>query len=538
MEGSKGTVNGQHQNLEDFAKCLVELSQGITQEHRNLLAKEDEYKRTIAALQEEKRVLTITVERLTEKNEQKCSTSETDQERKCLRTAELEEELEVCKFHLQNGTRQIQQLQLKEKELQERVKELETNLEKKHNEFMVLNSEKDERLHTMNNENNDHLKRLRELTNLKITADKEITRLKERVRELETTKLQRAEECEEEQQKTRTELACNRQELEDTKTRLSKLLGQRLTDANPNIADLSDQNRPTKLAERYSELYDNQWTEAFETLDRMYCDEQQSISHLFNILKITLEFCQHEAKSQMGLLKRALVLDDDRKADRALSLVQKQLKDCRKTFAKESGTSLFTKFKMKLHQSNSTVEQNALAVDSFLKECFTLCWLMCVQDPPVVFGPFPRRGDRFETDAYKAYTSSGPFVDFVVWPALYLHEDGPVLCKGIAQGLKRNGFDGRRTQDNEVHTSEQVSEQNMLPEVEVGEFKVVGGNASTKANDQSTAVTAADVQRFFQLMGRYNNDKSKIISELGENKYRACYDHITSNFGTTGLPPI
>ncbi|WAR03302.1 hypothetical protein MAR_009860 [Mya arenaria] len=370
MEGSKGTVNGQHQNLEDFAKCLVELSQGITQEHRNLLAKEDEYKRTIAALQEEKRVLTITVERLTEKNEQKCSTSETDQERKCLRTAELEEELEVCKFHLQNGTRQIQQLQLKEKELQERVKELETNLEKKHNE----------------------------------------------VRELETTKLQRAEECEEEQQKTRTELACNRQELEDTKTR--------------------------------------------------------------------------------------------------------------------------SKFKMKLHQSNSTVEQNALAVDSFLKECFTLCWLMCVQDPPVVFGPFPRRGDRFETDAYKAYTSSGPFVDFVVWPALYLHEDGPVLCKGIAQGLKRNGFDGRRTQDNEVHTSEQVSEQNMLPEVEVGEFKVVGGNASTKANDQSTAVTAADVQRFFQLMGRYNNDKSKIISELGENKYRACYDHITSNFGTTGLPPI
>ena len=45
--------------------------------------------------------------------------------------------------------------------------------------------------------------------------------------------------------------------------RLSQLMGNRLTDNNADIADLSDANRPTKLAEQYSELYDNQWTEAF-----------------------------------------------------------------------------------------------------------------------------------------------------------------------------------------------------------------------------------------------------------------------------------
>jgi hypothetical protein len=25
-------------------------------------------------------------------------------------------------------------------------------------------------------------------------------------------------------------------------------------------------------------------------------------------------------------------------------------------------------------------------------------------------------------------------VDYIVWPPLYLHENGPLLCKGVAQG--------------------------------------------------------------------------------------------------------
>lgn len=66
--------------------------------------------------------------------------------------------------------------------------------------------------------------------------------------------------------------------------RLSKLLSQKLTDNNPNIADLSDKNRPTKLAERYTELYDNQWTNAFEKLDTN--QEQDTIASLKAILLV------------------------------------------------------------------------------------------------------------------------------------------------------------------------------------------------------------------------------------------------------------
>ena len=48
--------------------------------------------------------------------------------------------------------------------------------------------------------------------------------------------------------------------------RLSELAGARLKDNNPAIADLSDQNRPSKMSERYSELYDNEWTDVMEAV--------------------------------------------------------------------------------------------------------------------------------------------------------------------------------------------------------------------------------------------------------------------------------
>jgi hypothetical protein len=46
--------------------------------------------------------------------------------------------------------------------------------------------------------------------------------------------------------------------------RLSKLAGNKMTEGNPNIAYLGDPNRPTKIAEVYSEIYDNEWTDALD----------------------------------------------------------------------------------------------------------------------------------------------------------------------------------------------------------------------------------------------------------------------------------
>lgn len=68
---------------------------------------------------------------------------------------------------------------------------------------------------------------------------------------------------------------------------MSRLASDRLTDDNPNIADLSDLKRPTKLAEEFSELYDNEWTDAYESLDDMTGKgEEEKIGFLLQILQV------------------------------------------------------------------------------------------------------------------------------------------------------------------------------------------------------------------------------------------------------------
>lgn len=63
------------------------------------------------------------------------------------------------------------------------------------------------------------------------------------------------------------------------------MAGERLRFNNPAIADLSDENRPNKLAEKFSELYDNEWTEFYETLDGTG-GEEELIGLIVSLLQV------------------------------------------------------------------------------------------------------------------------------------------------------------------------------------------------------------------------------------------------------------
>lgn len=67
---------------------------------------------------------------------------------------------------------------------------------------------------------------------------------------------------------------------------MSKMASHRLHTNNPNVADLNDDNRPSKIAEKFSELYDNQWTEAFEELSRIM-SEIDTIYMLLRIVRVS-----------------------------------------------------------------------------------------------------------------------------------------------------------------------------------------------------------------------------------------------------------
>ena len=65
------------------------------------------------------------------------------------------------------------------------------------------------------------------------------------------------------------------------------MAGAKLQDSNPGITNLSDDNRPTKVGEKFAELYDNEWTEAFEEHEETTGDEKVTIEYLYKLLLVS-----------------------------------------------------------------------------------------------------------------------------------------------------------------------------------------------------------------------------------------------------------
>ena len=69
----------------------------------------------------------------------------------------------------------------------------------------------------------------------------------------------------------------------------------KLGEDNPNIVDLSDVNRPDCLAEKFSQLYDDKWTNAFELIkeSKGYDEDKEAIKLLLDILMVRLKQKQY-----------------------------------------------------------------------------------------------------------------------------------------------------------------------------------------------------------------------------------------------------
>ncbi|XP_045206656.2 myosin-3-like [Mercenaria mercenaria] len=345
-----------------------------------------------------------------------------------------------------------------------KVKELDTASNK------IIDSQKKKIQHFKNELDRRDLtiKELEEMLYAKTTKPRERTETKMNMAEIE----EELSSLRYHLQQTLTKLDETERELEETKTRLSKAMGDRLTDNNPNIADLSDKNRPTKLAERYTELYDNQWTDAFDSIDRYFHREEDTIATFLKILQDAMTFCNRKEREQMDDLQRVLKFSDNYEHKVVSSDVPKPVKDCRKSMSSFAVRNLYKMYLSYLRQSEDPTLRTALDIGSFTKECIEICWLMVIQDPPIVFAPAVQRGSRFNTDLYKPYTSSGTHVGYVVWPTLLLHKDGPVLAKGVAQGYRKKSAGGDRYRDSSIEgtgknnkiSSQSKSDRQRFPE--------------------------------------------------------------------------
>ncbi|XP_053398966.1 chromosome-associated kinesin KIF4-like isoform X2 [Mercenaria mercenaria] len=445
-------------------------------------------------------------------------------------------------------------------ELNEKIKKKDNDLAEREHEVEVL--EKQCKTHK-----NRILRQRKFLTNYKAEIEglekvqeektKEIDRLKqfeavnpalkEQLVQLERRKLETDKKLEQAENGIRLlkeEIRAVGLEKQNLLLRLSKLAGAKLSLDNPNIADLSDGKRPTKLSEEFSELYDNEWTDAFD--DVKIEDERAKISFMLELLKRANDLCHEVSREHMNRIKTnictlcvkdpserelqkqpkqqlkedkqevVIVSVEENSSSPANTMHQRsprqhdeprgpsvvaspdtdiEQNETTKDVAETTGTVAKEDFEMigkaeqfsdediseqskmeevhevvfdfnsfphdnkkaimelrkfvevKLSDQFEVIATDVIArkcridnetqntVSNYITKCVNICWSMCRLDPPVYISFPDENGDmQLDTSVYKPYTKSGRLIDYIVWPALYLHEGGPLLSKGVAQG--------------------------------------------------------------------------------------------------------
>ncbi|KAK3577654.1 hypothetical protein CHS0354_018278 [Potamilus streckersoni] len=274
---------------------------------------------------------------------------------------------------------------------------------------------------------------------------------------------------------------------DELSNRLSKIARERLTHENTNISDLNDANRPIKLAENYSELYDNEWTDAFGELISRNLTGKAAVGKLLDMIMVSFRKCREITWGRYQLLKSILstidihilacargsleahnsdfgscdgnkeseivyyrteegdftpqskgehhtctttmTLDQEHKLKRIWRTTTTALQD---EVVKHLHSVLVTRFDISIDEFPKT--------SKYLAICIELCWKMGVQERPMHLDAVAETENGSEKildrNKFNPYTKSGKMVSFVVWPALFSHEGGAMLVKGIAQGCK------------------------------------------------------------------------------------------------------
>ncbi|XP_060565714.1 uncharacterized protein LOC132724768 [Ruditapes philippinarum] len=244
----------------------------------------------------------------------------------------------------------------------------------------------------------------------------------------------------EENSQLEDELRKETQEKNDALKRLSAIMSSRLRDENFDIADLSDGNRPTKVGEQFSELYDNQWTDAYDTTKNFFentITELEIIQILLEIVKECFTECKDVSINQMEKLKEnvANITVIITKSDSQLPFYLMQRIKIERKQSAPNHIPAVDMILPRLERNFSSKNQNPKflhepSVKAYVQECLKLSWFMVIQDPPMTMVLEPASNDY---KYFKEYKNRGKFLSYIVWPALLLQEEGELICKGVAE---------------------------------------------------------------------------------------------------------
>lgn len=240
-----------------------------------------------------------------------------------------------------------------------------------------------------------------------------------------TVSKQQYESLKEDLERCRKELKECRSEKEALLSRLSRLMGSKMVENNPQIANLNDANRPQKLADTLGYIYDNEWTDAYtHLLDVENISDRNSIEILLDILQVAYHGCLNHVDKFTEHVQGWFKGEKENLSNRILEL------------AISTATTMIPCIQVEIMQviSQKYEEKIRKVCDPYIQRCTTVCFYMVVKSPQVYL-EFDCPADKIDRFIFRPFTKDGKTLDYVVWPALFLHKDGPLMTKGVVQCL-------------------------------------------------------------------------------------------------------
>ncbi|VDI09394.1 Hypothetical predicted protein [Mytilus galloprovincialis] len=225
---------------------------------------------------------------------------------------------------------------------------------------------------------------------------------------------------------------------EEAQNRLSEMMGKQLKNNNPAITDLSDPDRPLSLVEKFSNVYDNEWTDTIEEIEQVTGNERAATKILLTVVIETYLECydlRHKGNCALELKNRSATVQikvneiADEYKIQLKKMKSNQLQYLKQGIMQKIAKSVDGKVLSRISQSEK----------QYFEKCLELCWIMVCHSPPIHLD-WEYKGHPFDLQILRPFTESGDVVDYIIWPVMFLHKDGPLLCKGVAQGRSSNHY--------------------------------------------------------------------------------------------------
>lgn len=243
-----------------------------------------------------------------------------------------------------------------------------------------------------------------------------------------------------------------KQKVAEMSLRLSAILGTQVVEVDYKKSDLTDSVKPTKIAEDFRAIYDNEYQTAFEEME-VGMEEAKVLVYLGKVTWLAYEFAQDMAEQQLEDMmkkeqeilrimckpsyeektrRKPIVADGiaPRKFERDETL--QLMKDFRRCLARTSVPRVKQIFLTLM--TRTPPEKGGTVTDGLKKYILAVIeqvYLMCIQDPPMHL-EWVRFGDMLDEEKYKAFKGEGTKVVGTIWPVVLRHKGGPVMSRGVA----------------------------------------------------------------------------------------------------------